>query len=157
MNIIQRYNSGETFGNLTIVECLGLLKGHTSYKLRCKCGNTIVRSETYLLSAEVFCCGHSCAYMHDITGMTFFNWTVVEPKKFDSAPRTRWLCKCKCGNESYIDYHTLKKGLSKSCGCLGILNKRKFRYPTNKTLTAMKSRCFNKKNTETCFLCFWRR
>lgn len=146
MNYKKRLNIGDKLGHLTIVQYLGVKDGYTTWKLKCDCGTEIERTEVYLLSAKPKVCGHGCMYMHDLTGKVFYNWTVIEPKKFESQPRTRWLCKCKCGNESYIDSHTLTKGLSKSCGCLGVQNKKKFRYPTNKTLTAMKSRCYNETN-----------
>lgn len=29
-----------------------------------------------------------------------------------------WLCKCECGNEAAVKGHKLKKGHTKSCGCL---------------------------------------
>ena len=116
------------------------------WKIKCDCGNIVFKSATVIKHFNQQTCSHSCPYIHDITGQVFYNWTVVSPKKFDTPPRTRWLCKCKCGNISYVDYHSLTKGLSKSCGCLGVINKKKFKYPTNKTLTAIKSRCYNKNN-----------
>jgi hypothetical protein len=30
-----------------------------------------------------------------------------------------WLCKCDCGNEKIILGNSLKKGITKSCGCIG--------------------------------------
>ena len=49
----------------------------------------------------------------DITGQRFGRLTVV--KRYDV---TRWLCRCDCGNETYSDSYQLRKGITKSCGCL---------------------------------------
>lgn len=35
-----------------------------------------------------------------------------------SSKRTYFLCKCDCGNSKKIESYSVKKGLSKSCGCL---------------------------------------
>lgn len=55
----------------------------------------------------------------DLTGQRFGRLTVVE-----KAPAIRgctnavWLCKCDCGNEIVVRSPTLRRGESKSCGCL---------------------------------------
>ena len=32
--------------------------------------------------------------------------------------KKKWLCKCECGFEPLVDSINLRKGLTKSCGCL---------------------------------------
>jgi len=53
----------------------------------------------------------------DLTGKRFGRLTVVKkvPSKNTNA---RWLCKCDCGNEITVLGTTLRRGESKSCGCL---------------------------------------
>ena len=58
----------------------------------------------------------------DLTGKTFGRWTVlyrtddyIEPS---GAKRARYHCKCACGNEADVLAGSLRKGQSKSCGCL---------------------------------------
>jgi hypothetical protein len=68
------------------------------------------------------------------------------------------LCKCDCGNEFETEYYSVRKGLSKSCGCyksdmIKLKNskshtKRKDNLSTYKSWAAMKSRCLNKNNVE---------
>ena len=55
----------------------------------------------------------------DETGNIYGRWTVIR-----RAPKTarghsaRWLCRCVCGNERQIVGGVLRRGGSKSCGCL---------------------------------------
>src|ERR1700687_603522 len=39
-----------------------------------------------------------------------------------------WLCKCDCGKEKLVDYNTLNKGKTKSCGCLKKETKPNFKH-----------------------------
>lgn len=54
----------------------------------------------------------------DLTGQVFGDLTVISRAENDKHGHTRWLCRCSCGNEKVIDGGSLKKGLTKSCGCL---------------------------------------
>ena len=53
----------------------------------------------------------------DISGTKFGKLTVL---KFDRVRNqaSMWLCKCECGNKSIVYLTNLKKGTTKSCGCL---------------------------------------
>ncbi len=44
-------------------------------------------------------------------------WTVLDQKV--SAPRSsyKWLCRCQCGTERFVNEQSLKNGSSQSCGC----------------------------------------
>lgn len=50
----------------------------------------------------------------DLTGKVFDNWTVIGKA---SRP-DYWLCRCSCGIEKEVSGNSLKRGGSKSCGCL---------------------------------------
>jgi len=43
--------------------------------------------------------------------------TVIGDKPIRENNRSKWLCRCKCGTEKYIDSSSLRSGKSKSCGC----------------------------------------
>lgn len=47
----------------------------------------------------------------DALGMKFGRLVVTEKRG------SKWLCKCECGKEITVDYPSLKKGNTKSCGC----------------------------------------
>src|SRR5699024_360228 len=54
----------------------------------------------------------------DVTGKKFGRLTATKRTTPIGEPKTKWLCKCDCGNEAevYITYLTL--GDTQSCGCL---------------------------------------
>lgn len=71
----------------------------------------------------------------DIDGNTYgkitvVGWAGVNTYNGWSKPRNVWWCKCSCGNTDYflVDKSSLKKGLTKSCGC---------NYKNNGGVTAM--------------------
>ena len=57
----------------------------------------------------------------DLTGQRFGLLTVVEPAESfilkNGKPRTRWLCKCDCGNQTISTTPSLRDGSTISCGC----------------------------------------
>ena len=55
----------------------------------------------------------------DMLGKTFGYLTVIEETEKRTANRSIiWKCRCKCGNECEVDGYSLRKGNTKSCGCL---------------------------------------
>jgi hypothetical protein len=54
----------------------------------------------------------------DLTGQCFERLTVIKFSGTDKNQRSRWLCKCLCGNEKIVGINSLKQGHTKSCGCL---------------------------------------
>lgn len=58
----------------------------------------------------------------NLIGQKFGKLTVVDRMEDYIYPSgktsTRWLCECDCGNEIVVIGQNLKKGLTKSCGCL---------------------------------------
>lgn len=60
----------------------------------------------------------------DLTGMTFDRLTVICRAEDYVSPQgnhmVQWLCRCSCGNpnEIIVVGNSLKRGLTKSCGCL---------------------------------------
>lgn len=55
-------------------------------------------------------------YSHK-SGDSYYRLTLVEPVR-KRGRRWLWLCKCICGNTKVIDPIDIKKGHTKSCGCL---------------------------------------
>ena len=58
----------------------------------------------------------------DLTGQRFGKLTVIkqaapQKTKFDTY-RTMWLCQCDCGRKTAVWAENLKRGMTKSCGCL---------------------------------------
>lgn len=56
--------------------------------------------------------------MENLVGQRFGRLRVKERSENDKHGNPRWLCKCDCENEKVAIGHNLKRGLTKSCGCL---------------------------------------
>lgn len=54
----------------------------------------------------------------DLTGQVFGRLTVIKREKNANDGHARWLCQCSCGNVATVSSNVLKKGNTKSCGCL---------------------------------------
>jgi len=53
----------------------------------------------------------------DLTGQSFGRLTVIRRAENTSSGRTRWLCRCDCGNKCTPWTLTLRNGTCTSCGC----------------------------------------
>lgn len=93
----------------------------------------------------------------NLIGQKFTRLTVVEFAGQDSKQQSKFKCVCDCGNQITILGILLKRGNSKSCGCLRVEKGRKIglksklhgmvNTPTYRTWQCMKSRCYNKEET----------
>ena len=57
----------------------------------------------------------------DLTGQKFNRLTVIKRSNKNKNKKVYWLCKCECGNLTVVSSDKLKGGITKSCGCLQIL------------------------------------
>jgi len=87
----------------------------------------------------------------DYTGQVFNFWTVKSFTGRDKHNHPIWLCRCECGTEKCVLIGSLRKGVSKSCGCKTIsLRSEKLRKhgmagtPTYKSWHQMHQRCAGK-------------
>ena len=55
--------------------------------------------------------------MLDLTGQHFGLLTVVARAENDIRGQTRWFCQCDCGKTKIIAGNSLRRGVSRSCGC----------------------------------------
>ena len=94
----------------------------------------------------------------DLSGQVFGRLTVyARHPENTSEGKARWICKCECGSERVALAANLKKGFTKSCGCLkreiNIARstthghaKRNARDPTYVSWSNMRTRCHNTTN-----------
>ena len=88
----------------------------------------------------------------DLKGQRFGRLVVVErAEPIDGCTNARWRCKCDCGGETFVLGTTLRRGESKSCGCIRAeyWRKRKTTHGKSNTRLAriwysMKERCYCK-------------
>lgn len=95
--------------------------------------------------------GHRFA--EDITGKKFGKLTAIridKVKRYKTTVETYWLCECECGNFTSIEASKLKRGHTKSCGCLRRCSKKGYVTKSDyrklyRVWIGMKSRCYNPK------------
>lgn len=108
--------TGQRFGKLTVLEKSGTNKyGSAVWKCKCDCGNYTEVITALLRNGSVSSCGclakqNRCI---DITNQKFNRLTAIK-----YVGKSRWLCKCDCGNEITVITAHLRSGHTKSCGCL---------------------------------------
>lgn len=93
----------------------------------------------------------------NLTGQIFERLTVIKCMGKNKHGQSLWLCRCDCGKEKIIDGNSLRKGFTKSCGCLqkeGITSrqlkhghaKKEYRSNTYSVWHSILQRCNNPKN-----------
>ena len=86
----------------------------------------------------------------EMAGRIFGRWTVIERVGSDKYNKPLWLCECECGNRKEVNGASLRRGDSRSCGCiLKEMFTKHGMYKTrlNKTYRGLKQRCYNPNNT----------
>lgn len=54
----------------------------------------------------------------DISGQTFGMWQVLSPSlQHKASGKKYWLCRCECGTMRDVQGTSLRRGISKGCGC----------------------------------------
>jgi len=54
----------------------------------------------------------------DLTGQKFNKLTVIEYAGKNRFNKILWRCLCECGNYTVVVGSVIKRGVTKSCGCL---------------------------------------
>lgn len=119
---------GNTFGDFLVLEkCKEKAKDNCIlYKCRCiHCGHEENVASNVLRSQRKFCsnCHIRKTTMIDMTGQVFGFLKVLErdlsPEHLGHENDTYWKCQClKCGSIKSIRGISLRKGSTKSCGCI---------------------------------------
>lgn len=129
--------TGQTFGKLTVLECLGKLDGKRYFwKCLCECGNITTKEGSVLRSGNTKSCG--CGKYDGfkkynqqqtietlIPNNTRFGKLIVLESigykpQYEGAKKNRmwYRCQCDCGNICEISGNQLKNNHKISCGCL---------------------------------------
>ena len=143
--------TGQRFGMLEVLERDYSYKKRTAWICKCDCGKIISKIGIYLTTGQTKSCGSHQA--KDIMNEKFGRLTVIKRVEDDKYQNARWLCKCDCGN--YVERLgiELRRGRSKSCGCLTKELRKKHRKeyaftrdPLYWRYTRIKARCYNANN-----------
>lgn len=115
--------TGQRFGRLTVIEKSEKQKNKTMWLCECDCGKQKKVSAENLKIGKTRSCGcyrrevNSDSHFEDLTGQMFGKLTVIEQAERRNG-QIAWRCQCACGNETTVITSSLKKGHTKSCGCL---------------------------------------
>lgn len=116
--------TGLRFGMLVVESRADDLKpGRPSWNCRCDCGNLVRISSAGLTrtngTKSCGCLRHkpssSCI---DLTDQQFGMLTVVGRDQSAEGGKAKWICRCECGNLTAVLSESLRRGRTKSCGCL---------------------------------------
>ena len=66
----------------------------------------------------------------DMLGKVFGKLTVIKTYDYYNS-HYRYICKCKCGNESVVSGDNLRRGRTTSCGCNKCVNSSQRVIPDN--------------------------
>lgn len=142
---------GDTFGMLLVIGRDDQQREKTKWKCLCQCG--VVRSvqTSKLTSGYTTSCG-KCAKQIDIAGKRFGRlFAERRTNERDSDGNVIWECRCLCGKRLNVPSSSLRKGNTRSCGCLKKENftNRKHGMSQSKIYdvwTTMLQRCYNPNN-----------
>lgn len=149
---------GSTFGRLTVISFAGLnVNKKALWTCRCECGTEIVVVSSSLRKGNTNSCG--CLHREivsesrpskmviDITNQVFGRLLVLH-RLVTENKRARWLCACECGKKVEVYGTELRRGNTKSCGCLSrdtakdlLTTHGQCRSRAYVTWSAMHSRC----------------
>lgn len=142
--------TGLKFGRLLVVKKLKIEPKRIHWECLCDCGNKTIVETSQLKRGRTQSCGclarekTSQRCLSDLTGQRFGKLTVIKKSSQIGEP-VKWECLCDCGNTTFVTTRNLKKGNTKSCGCLklkhGLTQTRIYRIWKD-----MKQRCYNPNN-----------
>lgn len=125
----KKIKDGDVFGEWTVIG-----KAEKPYHSLCRCSCGVVKevNNSALRLGKSKSCGHIDAYRlakssrekgdRAYIGKDFGRLHVV--KRVNSTGRSKYLCKCKCGNEIVVEGKDLGRRVN-SCGCLKSENSKK--------------------------------
>lgn len=111
--------TGKRFGQLVAVqESVKRYKtGAVQWDCLCNCGKTVRIPAGLFNYGTTRSCG--CSRHKDMTGKRFGWLTVIGRAKVRKFSRgVTWECQCNCGQITYAEGCHLRRGDTKSCGCL---------------------------------------
>ena len=112
---------GKKYGHLTIVEIPGYSQPGDGIVCRaiCDCPDhteVIVPIKRIVYGRKISC---GCSNCVDLLGQRFGRLIVIAKTDARYNRQVVWQCKCDCGNVAVVASDSLRRGMTRSCGCLG--------------------------------------
>ena len=147
--------SGITFGQWTILQAAPSRNGYTRSLCLCRCGTVRSVPNHSLRQGESRGCG--CQKKPIARGTRYGRLTIIEEVTLVRGQPRRARCRCDCGVVSVIRMADLRRGKTRSCGCLiGQVGRERMKThgatfgrnqtPEYKSWGGMKQRCLNPGN-----------
>jgi len=111
---------GQKFGKITVLSRNKKSRAGYSWLCQCECGNKKNIATSILINNQVKSCG-CMKKKPDLIGQEFGSGIVIAESSREENNKTYgkwWKLKCKCGKEYCAETWCLKRGDTKSCGCL---------------------------------------
>jgi len=121
---LKKEERGNRYGRwLVLEEAPSGREGRTRWRCLCDCGTEKVVYGQKLRNGKSTSCGCLPSGKQGYTkiderGNRYGKWLVLKEAPRGSDRQTRWFCRCDCGTEKVICGATLRRGNSKSCGCI---------------------------------------
>lgn len=153
--------TGERFGKLTVLKCIGhkidsANKKRITWECVCDCGNiTYVSSDNFKTTLSCGCLKKELSsqrFSSKLDGMKFGKLTVIYRTgtqiQGNGDKKSYWHCRCECGTEIDVIGKNLLNGNTQSCGCVvsrgellvrEYLNDNNIRYLMQKTYDDLRS------------------
>lgn len=111
---------GKTFGKLTVVARAANRGWRLFWLCRCECGNEVeIRSDTLPVRTDCGCeLSKKLSSLIDLRGSRFGRLVVLDVEPQKAKVSHKWLCRCECGKEAWVQGNNLRSGKTKSCGCI---------------------------------------
>ena len=116
--------TGQRFGRLLAIRDIGSRRAFRVWEFRCDCGAVAECTTASVLHGGTISCGcfqreeSSRRKSADMLGMRFGRLIVVARSGLDKHGKVQWRCKCDCGDEPVVSGASLRREMTKSCGCL---------------------------------------
>ena len=122
---------GNRYGRLVVIERVKNSSDRRAmWRCKCDCGNEAIVSGDCLRWGQTKSCGclrrekftalaydgHSRKRL-DLVGDRFGRLTVIRYAGSGESG-SRWVCRCDCGNITEVASFSLRRGVTRSCGCL---------------------------------------
>lgn len=152
--------TGQRFGRLVVAAQATGSFNRPHWLCHCDCGGTIVARGDNLKSRRNRSCGcmvHDSNARQGLAGRRFGRWKVLEQGPSSPTRIARWWCRCSCNTKALVNGSDLRRGKSRSCGCLvpealaksnrtHNHSKRNAKTPEYTAWLGMKQRCYYTKH-----------
>jgi hypothetical protein len=107
---------GKVYKNLTVLGYAETEKGRGRWRCACTCGKEILVLGTNLKSGNTKSCG--CTIAKDLKNGDVFGRLTVVCRRENIGFSRAYQCLCECGATAIVRSDFLRKGITRSCGCL---------------------------------------